>query len=72
MKKTVFAAQVFGLLAMIPLVAILEMTHASKSSIENNTTLISEKIENTNIPLQEKLNDKMLFEPFNISLEIYW
>jgi hypothetical protein len=36
MKKLVFAFQVFGLLAMFPIVVILEMNHVTGTAPKNN------------------------------------
>jgi hypothetical protein len=38
MKKLVFAAQVFSLMAMLPFVVVLEMNHTKAEAFESNTT----------------------------------
>ena len=72
MKKTVFAAQVFALIAMLPIVVILEMNHVSGGSSENNAPSGSiKKTENTMIGLPEKAKDKRVSETFSITLETF-
>ena len=70
MKKLVFAAQVFGFMAMFPIVVFLEMNHAAGGSSESNST--SSVIQNTetiSICLPEKVKDKMVNETFSITLK---
>lgn len=43
MKKTVFATQVFTLMAMLPLVAILEMNHGVADESRNYSSGIEQK-----------------------------
>ena len=67
MKKTVFAAQVFGLIAMLPIVVVLEMNHVSAQ--KNMPSDSANKIENKAISLPEK--DKLSDGPFSITLETF-
>jgi len=71
MKKTVFAAQVFGLLAIVPIIVILEMNHVPGSSTETNTSVVKEKTEHNITRLPEKQIDKMVNRTFSISFEIF-
>jgi len=71
MKKTVFAAQVFGLLAIVPIIVILEMNHVPGSSTETNTSVAKEKTERIITSLPEKQIDKMAHKTFSISFEIF-
>ena len=71
MKKLVFAAQVFGLIAIFPIVVILEINHGARSSSESNSTSsVVQKPEKTSICLPEKGKDKMVNEAFLITLKI--
>ena len=59
MKKLVFATQVFGLIAMFPIVVILELNHGKRNTTESNSTsTVIQKVEKTNIVFPEKGNDK--------------
>jgi hypothetical protein len=40
MKKTLFAIEVFGLIAMFPLYAVVELNHKRSTSTANDTRLI--------------------------------
>jgi hypothetical protein len=70
MKKIVFAAEVFGLIAMFPIVMILQLNHTAGVSNENNSpSSVMKKKEKTSIHLSEKLKDKMANESFGITQE---
>lgn len=70
MKKIVFAVQVFGLIAMFPIVVVLEMTHGTGgSSKRNSTSGVKQKIEIISICLPEKGKDKMGNEAFPVTPE---
>jgi hypothetical protein len=70
MKKIVFAVQVFGLIAMFPIVVILEMNHTAGGSSESNSP--SSRIqttEKTSIRLPENAKEEMENDEFSITLE---
>lgn len=73
MKKLVFATQVFGLLAMFPIVVFLEMNHATGNlpgSLPGNSNF-SKAVSASAKPfvgLTKKLNDKKLDEVFNVTI----
>lgn len=70
MNKIIFAAQVFGLIAMFPVVVILEINHVTGSSCKSNPTpCINKQTEIKGFRLQEKEKDKMEKEVFPVSLE---
>lgn len=70
MKKIVFAAEVFGLIVMFPIVMILRMNHAAGVSNENNSPSgVMKKKEKTSIHLSEKLKDEPANESFGITQE---
>ena len=70
MKKLVFAAQVFGLIAMFPVVVILEINHGtgnlSKSNSIPNIKLQTDIID---INLPQKGKDKMENESIPITID---
>ena len=48
MKKFAFTVQVFGLMAMVPIFVILEMSHGAGRFSENNShSIVKEKVEKT-------------------------
>jgi hypothetical protein len=64
MKKTVFAAQVFGLIAMLPMVVILEMNH-----VPNQQNRPSGKVSTTEkkvISWPEKITGKLCVETLSL------
>lgn len=71
MKKLVFAAQVFGLIAMLPIVVILEMNHvtsgASQINVPSDVIMQTEK---SIVDLPGKAKDKWVNEPFSTTLEM--
>ena len=70
MKKLVFAAQVFSLIAMFPIVAVLEMNHVKGGSSQSNSTFsVVQKAGKTSICLPEKGKDKMVNEAFLLMLK---
>jgi hypothetical protein len=70
MKKIVFAAEVFGLIAMLPIVMILQLNQAAGVSNETNSpSTVMKKKEKTSIHLPEKLKDKMVNESFGLTQE---
>jgi hypothetical protein len=69
MKKTVFAAQVFALIAMLPIVVILEMNHVPPQ--RNMPSGSVNKTINTFTGLPEKTTDKLPGETFSVSLETF-
>jgi hypothetical protein len=70
MKKIVFAAEVFSLIAMLPIVMILQLNHAAGVSNETNSPSgVMKKKEKTSIDLSEKLKDKIVNKPFSITQE---
>lgn len=72
MKKIEFAAQVFTLIAMFPIVVVLEMNHAKPGfSKRNSSYRVVQKPAKTNILLHEKVKAKMADEAFPITLEIF-
>jgi hypothetical protein len=73
MKKLVFTAQVFSLIAMFPIVAVLEMTHAKSGFSKRNSSYnVVQKPAKTNILLHEKVKAKMADEVFPITLETFF
>jgi hypothetical protein len=72
MKKIVFAVQVFGLIAMFPIIVVLEMNHIPGSSPENNYPPgVLKKTEKTSTRLPERAKDKMANEVFSIRIETF-
>ncbi len=72
MKKLVFAAQVFGLIAMFPIVVILEMNHTTgRSSERNSTSCAKQQSEAISISLPEKEKNKTGNEAFTVTNEIF-
>ena len=72
MKKLVFAAQVFGLIALFPAVIILEMNHGKRSARESDSTsCVKPNTEKISIRLPEKITDKMENEAFTITLKTF-
>lgn len=70
MKKIVFAAEVFGLIAMLPIVMILQLNHIAGVSNETNSpSSVMKKKEKTIIHLSEKLKDKIANKSFSITQE---
>lgn len=65
MKKTAFALQVFAMIAMLPLVVILEMNHPPR---HQNT---SPEIINTTGTLPVKTASKVSEEISNVSLQTF-
>ncbi|MEP7110463.1 MAG: hypothetical protein ABI760_20885 [Ferruginibacter sp.] len=67
MKKIVFAIQVFSLLAMFPVIVILEMNHATRGLHENNPSPgVTEQVKSKSIDLfksSSKKNEDGLFMP---------
>jgi hypothetical protein len=63
MKKLIFAAQVFGIIAMFPLYVILEMNHGtSEFPAEGNRRVVTEESEKALIePLNSESQVKMLY-----------
>lgn len=73
MKKIEFAAQVFTLIAMFPIVVVLEMTHAKSGFSKRNSCYnVVQKPAKTNILLHEKVKAKMADETFPITLETFF
>ncbi|MEO5683209.1 MAG: hypothetical protein ABIQ88_11250 [Chitinophagaceae bacterium] len=66
MKKTVFAAQVFGLIAMLPLLVILEMNHVPKQL--NTPSAHGITTENTAVTLPGKVTGQFPGESLSVSL----
>ena len=64
MKKLVFAAQVFGISAMFPIVAFLELKHGARDS----SILEAGKHE---VVSHSKINKKKANETFGISREAF-
>lgn len=50
MKKLVFTIQVFGVIAMFPLYAVLEINHAREKSPSNNTSSSVSRVQEKIIP----------------------
>lgn len=72
MKKLVFAAQVFGLIAMFPTVVILEMNHKSTDTSKTNSSLGTvQGTEKSNLLLPQKQNDKMVHETFTVTPQMF-
>ena len=70
MKKIVFAAQVLGLIAMFPILVMLEMNHATGISHKNNAPCsVIEKAGETSVQLHEKAKDQMVNEVFPVGLQ---
>ena len=60
MKKLVFATQVFGVIAMFPIVMILELNRSNQPSTESNSTSIfKHHVEMKNICLIENVTGKL-------------
>lgn len=72
MKKLVFATQVFGIIAMFPVVVILEMNHTKAgASGSDSASSFKQKTEMRNINLQEKKNLTMEKEVFSNTPETF-
>lgn len=72
MKKLVFATQVFGLIAIFPIVVILEMNHKTGGSSKTNSSSPAvPDTEKTSILLQKKQNDKIVNETFIVTPEMF-
>ncbi len=69
MKKTVFAVQVFGLMAMLPMIVILEMNHVPlhRDTLPERVN----KIENTVNASPESRKDRLPGEALNSSVETF-
>jgi len=67
MKKTVFVAQVFALLAMLPLVVVLQINHVSPQRSAPFEQV--DNTENTIIALPAKAASKISEETLTVSLE---
>ena len=72
MKKLVFAAQVFGLIAMFPVVVILTMNHGKRSAPETvSPYCVKPNTEKISIRVPENGTDKMENEVFTIMLKTF-
>jgi hypothetical protein len=70
MKKLVFTAQVFSLIAMFPIVAVLEINHTKGSAFKRGSALsVVQEQGKKSILLTEKEKDKMINEAFFITLK---
>jgi hypothetical protein len=57
MKKLVFATQVFGIIALVPIVVILEMNHTKAGAFDSESTSgFKQETEMTRFSLPEKKN----------------
>jgi len=73
MKKLVFAAQVFGLLAMFPIVVFLEMNHATGRLPENiNPSDVMKISEKPFGGFSEKSPDKRIDEIFSLTMRTFF
>jgi len=73
MKKLVFAIQMFGLLAMFPVVVFLEMNHATRRFPENtNPSNVVMNSEKSFVDVAEKSTDKRLDEVFKITMMTFF
>jgi len=73
MKKLVFAAQVFGLLAMFPIVVFLEMNHATGRLPENvNPSDVMKITKKKFSSFPEKSTDKRLDEIFSLTIRTFF
>lgn len=71
MKKIVFAAQVSGLIALFPILVMLEMNHPGGASPANNAPSHDIKnVEETRTRFQKKVNDQVINETFPVMLKI--
>jgi len=70
MKKSVFALQVFGLIAMLPLVAFLEMNHPAHSGNAHPTVV--DKAPNNHSLLIERAVVELSRDTWAASLETYF
>lgn len=71
MKKIVFAAQVVGLIAMFPILVMLEMNHPAGTSPANNApSHFIKKVEETSTRFPEKVKDQVINEGFPVMLKI--
>jgi hypothetical protein len=70
MKKYLFAAQIFGLTAMFPITAFLELNHGARNSFEN-ISLINEvaKIGKPGTALHNAINGEAVTETVSITLQ---
>ena len=72
MKKLVFATQVFGLIAMFPIVVILEMNHKPAGAAKSNPAFRAvEETEKAILILPEKQNDKMINRTFPLTPQMF-
>ena len=70
MKKYLFAVQVFGLTAMVPITAFLELNHGTKNSFEAIPVLTEiAKAGKSGISLHNTINEKKVNEPVTLSLQ---
>ena len=72
MKKLVFAAQVFGLLAMFPIVVFLEMNHETGRSENVNPSEVMKISEKPFGGFSEKSPDKRIDEIFNLTTRTFF
>ena len=69
MKKTMFAAKVFALIAMLPIVVILEFNHGAGDPSKNNSPSgVIDKTEKSIIRLPEKTEDKLSDKALSVRL----
>lgn len=72
MRKLVFATQVLGIIAMFPVVVILEMNHTKAGASEiDSTSSLKKKTELKSISLPEQENLTMQKEVFSNTPESF-
>ncbi len=71
MKKIVFATQVVGLIAMFPILVMLEMNHPAGTAPANNVpSPVVKKTVETSFRLPEKVKVELVNEVFPITLKV--
>ncbi len=72
MKNILFAAQVFGIIAMFPIVVILEINHTKPGSSKTNIPSgIMQHTIKASIAFTEKIKDKEVIETYPLMLETF-
>ena len=69
MKKFVFATQVFGVIALFPIVMILELNRSNVRSAEINSIAIKQHVEMKNICVIENVAGKLKKDVFPVIVE---
>jgi hypothetical protein len=72
MKKLVFATQVFGIIALVPIVVILEMNHTKAGAFDSESTSgFKQETEMTRFSLPEKKNLTTKKDVFPVAPETF-